>query len=38
MEDHWLITLIVVGGIVWGGFIYFLASAIKYERDKNSNE
>lgn len=38
MEIQGIITLAVVVGIVWGGLAYFLFSAIKFERKKNSDE
>ena len=37
MEIKGIVTFIVVGGIVWGGFIYFLLKAIKFERVKKAN-
>ncbi len=33
-----VITMIFVGGIVWGGMITFLTKAIKYEKIKEKNE
>ena len=35
METSGIITSIIIGGIVWGGFIYFLIKAIKHEKKKN---
>ena len=32
-----IITLIIVLGIVWGGLIFFISSALKYEKDKLKN-
>ena len=37
MEIQGIITLVIVAGIVWGGLIYFLYSAVKFERNKNSD-
>jgi len=33
-----LITLIVVVGIVWGGFSFFLSKAVKHESRKKAGE
>jgi len=33
-----LITMILVAGTVWGGFIFFLSVAIKKEKMKRLNE
>jgi hypothetical protein len=33
-----ILTLIVVGGIVWGGFTFFLIRAIKFEKNKKLDE
>jgi len=33
-----LLTMILVAGIVWGGFIFFLSIAIKKEKMKRSIE
>ncbi len=30
-------TLIIILGIVWGGFSFFLSKAVKYEKIKNKN-
>lgn len=30
-----IIILVIIGGIVWGGFLYFLIKAIKMEKRKN---
>ncbi len=30
-----LLTFIIVCGIVWGGFIFLLITAIKKEKEKN---
>lgn len=38
MQIQTIITFIIVAGIVWGGLIYFLINAVKYERNKNSDE
>lgn len=29
-----LLTMILVLGIVWGGFVYFMMRALKYEKEK----
>jgi hypothetical protein len=29
-----ILTLIIVGGTVWGGLVYFLIRAMKYEKEK----
>jgi hypothetical protein len=29
-----ILTLIIVAGTVWGGLVYFLLRAIKYEKEK----
>ena len=34
MSFESIVTLIIVGGIVWGGFVYFMIRAIKYEKEK----
>ena len=38
MQIQTIITFVIVAGVVWGGLIYFLYSAIKFERKKNSDE
>ena len=35
MEIETLMTFIIICGLVWGGFIYFLTMAIKNEIKKN---
>lgn len=35
MELSGILSMIFIGGIVWGGFIIFLIKAIKYEKVKN---
>jgi len=37
MNFFTVITLVLVIGIVWGGLIYFLSRAIKYEKLKSKN-
>ncbi len=37
MNISTLITLILVIGIVWGGLIFFLTRAVKYEKLKSKN-
>ena len=37
MQPGTIITALVVAGIVWGGFIFFLFKAIKYEKVKLKN-
>lgn len=37
MQLDTIITSLVVAGIVWGGFIFFLLKAIKYEKVKLKN-
>ena len=37
MEIEGIVTLVVVGTLVWGGFIFFLTRAIKYEKKKKQN-
>ena len=34
MSFESILTLIIVGGTVWGGLIYFLFRAVKYEKEK----
>ncbi len=29
-----ILTLIIVAGTVWGGLIYFIIKAMKYEKEK----
>ena len=36
MEFFTLITMLLIPGIVWGGFIYFLILAIRKEKLKNT--
>ena len=38
MELKTIITLVTVGAIVWGGFLYFLVKAIRCEKKKSENE
>lgn len=38
MQIEGIITLFIVAGIVWGGFVYFLSKAIKFEKNKKNNE
>ncbi len=38
MRVEGFITFVCVVLIVWGGFIYFLTRAIKYERKKKHDE
>ena len=38
MSNLGIFTLIIVGGIVWGGFIIFLIKAVKNEKNKNPDE
>jgi hypothetical protein len=38
MSTVTIFTLLVVGGLVWGGFIFFLVSAIKFENNKRNYE
>lgn len=38
MQIQTIITFVIVAGIVWGGLIYFLFNAIKFERKKNTDE
>ncbi|MBU2493846.1 MAG: MetS family NSS transporter small subunit [Bacteroidetes bacterium] len=38
MKLEGIITLFVVAGIVWGGLFYFLYNAVKFERNKKSDE
>ncbi len=33
-----ILTLLIVGGIVWGGFLFFLFKAIKFESLKKQEE
>ena len=37
MQFATIITALIVAGIVWGGFIFFLIKAIKYEKVKLKN-
>jgi hypothetical protein len=37
MQFGTIITALIVTGIVWGGFVFFLIKAIKYERVKLKN-
>ncbi len=37
MNASTIITLVLVIGIVWGGLIYFLSRAVKYEKLKSKN-
>ena len=37
MNALFIITLILITGIVWGGFIFFLSKAIRHERKKKKN-
>jgi hypothetical protein len=37
MNLLFIITLVVVTGLVWGGFIFFLSRAIKHEKKKKKN-
>jgi hypothetical protein len=37
MQLGTIITALIVAGIVWGGFIFFLFKAIKYEKVKLKN-
>lgn len=37
MNISMIITIIFVLGIVWGGLVYFLLRAVKYEKLKSSN-
>ncbi|NWG29253.1 MAG: MetS family NSS transporter small subunit [Ignavibacteriaceae bacterium] len=32
-----IITAVIVFGIVWGGFVFFLSRALKYEKMKQGN-
>lgn len=34
MNEYTIITAIIVIGIVWGGVIFFISRALKYEKDK----
>jgi len=34
MKINTLLTFFVVASIVWGGFIFFLVKAIKFEKNK----
>jgi hypothetical protein len=34
MSIESILTLIIVGGTVWGGLVYFLSRAVKYEKEK----
>jgi hypothetical protein len=38
MKISAVLTLVIVGGIVWGGMIYFLSSAIRHERAKKNGK
>ncbi len=38
MNFSTIITLVIVGGIVWGGFIFFMVKAVKSEKIKKANE
>jgi len=37
MKIYTIITAVVVLGIVWGGLIFFLSRAFKYEKMKKVN-
>ncbi|MFC2103264.1 MetS family NSS transporter small subunit [Bacteroidota bacterium] len=37
MEISTIITMIFVIGIVWGGLVFFLTRAIKYEKAKTED-
>ncbi len=37
MEPVTIITMILVSGLIWGGFAFFLSRAVKYERIKEQN-
>jgi hypothetical protein len=37
MNTLTIITAIIVIGIVWGGFVFFLSRALKYEKIKMKN-
>jgi hypothetical protein len=37
MNIFTIITAILVVGIVWGGFVFFLSRALKYEKIKMKN-
>lgn len=36
MEISAVITAVVVIGVVWGGFVFFVARAVKFEKKKNN--
>ncbi len=38
MELVTILTFSVIGGLIWGGFVFFLISAIKFETKKSNNE
>jgi hypothetical protein len=38
MELETIFTAVLVIGIVWGGVLYFLIRAIKFEKTKNSDQ
>lgn len=37
MNIYTILTAIIVIGIVWGGFAFFLSRALKYEKMKMKN-
>lgn len=37
MNLVFILTLLFVTAIVWGGFLYFLSKAIKHEKKKKQN-
>jgi hypothetical protein len=37
MNIYSIITAVIVIGIVWGGFAFFLSRALKYEKMKMQN-
>ena len=38
MEPAALITLLVIGGFIWGGLVLILATAVRKERHKGASE
>lgn len=38
MEPAAILTLILIGGFVWGGLIVILSAAVRKERDKGAGE
>ena len=37
MEIVTILTFLIIGGLIWGGFVFFLITAIKFETKKSND-